>query len=185
MNEDKPKVKRKFKQRRQSMSLNAEIRVAARQIHKSGLAEAMTAATLVVVSRKLDELRALVASVVGSAAMSGMPSHGMAPQLPTATPSPPPPPPAVKNACVHCGREGVYRTRANQWNRTGSWYCRIHMPLAGQIEAEDRMDRAIQPQAPPPPPQQLQMVDSHPEQGPNPGASSMAEALGMAEIVNE
>jgi hypothetical protein len=173
-------VKRRRRRRRRSVSLEAEIRQSARQIYASGMADAMKAAALVIVARKLDEIRALV--VAGG--LSNVAIQNATPgSVSTAQPPPPPSAPEVKNPCVQCGRSGIYKSKPNQWNRTGSWFCRVHMALAGQIEAEDRFDRAMPPVAPPmePAPQQVspQGVQI------SPGASSLAEAMGMAEIVNE
>jgi hypothetical protein len=46
-------------------------------------------------------------------------------------------PPPQDALCVECGRVGVYQTKPNRWNRTGSWYCDVHESPARQREAED------------------------------------------------
>ena len=174
-------VPRKRRRRRRMTSLNAEIRQSAKQIHAQGMAEAMRAATLMVCTKKLEEIRLiLVANGFGN----GPPLSRDSPSL-AVSPLPSPPatsqqPPAVKNPCVHCGREGVYRTRPNQWNKVGSWYCRTHMVLAGQIEAEDRMDRVLPVAAAVATPEPVQPVVQPPQ--PSPGASTLADALGMATL---
>jgi len=173
-------VPRKRRRRRRMTSLNAEIRQSAKQIHAQGMAEAMRAATLMVCTKKLEEIRLiLVANGFGN----GPPLSRDSPSLAVSSlPSPPATsqqPPVVKNPCVHCGREGVYRTRPNQWNKSGSWFCRVHMSLGAGVEAEDRMDRTINPVPP-----SAAAAPAVPPQ-PVPGASTLAEAMGIAEIVDE
>lgn len=187
----KPKRRRR-RRNQQQMSVDAEIRQSARQIYESGLGEAMKAAALVVVARKLDEIRNLV--VASGLSINGLDQNAILPglsvPLPGAQPSPPPVAPPPLNPCVHCGRPGVYRSKPNPFNRTGSWVCRAHLPLVGQIEAEDRFDRTLGGEAPPPA-QNPVVVPSVPPPSPGSngpvaaGASSLAEAMGMAELVNE
>lgn len=172
---------RRRRRRSRSVSFHTEIRQSARQIYQSGMVEAMKAAALVIVARKLDEIKSLVAA-------SGLSGAGISQEIATlagvsapqhpAQPSPPP----VKNPCVHCGRAGFYRSKPSQFNKTGSWFCKTHLVLARQVEAEDRFDRTIQPspQAEPPSPGLVEQIPA-----PAPGASSLAEAMGMAEISNE
>ena len=176
-------VKRRRRRRRQrSLSLNAEIRQSAKQIYETGMAEAIKVATLAIVSRKLDEIRTIV-NLVANGFGNGPPLSRDSPSLAVSSlPSPPSTsqqPPVVKNPCVHCGREGVYRTRPNQWNKSGSWFCRVHMSLGAGVEAEDRMDRTINPVPP-----SAAAAPAVPPQ-PVPGASTLAEAMGIAEIVDE
>ena len=170
------------KRRRRTLSLEAELRQSAKQIYESQMSEALRAAALLVVSRKLDEVRQiLVASGLGTAANVQSAIPGIASQ-PVVQPSPPP----VQNPCCQCGRPGIYKTKPHQFNRTGSWYCRAHMALGGMIEAEDKMDKvAIQSQPPPSQPPQSQPLPPVQQDLPSPGASSLAEAMGMAEIVEE
>jgi len=133
----------------------------------------MRAAALLVVSRKLDEIRSLlVAGGVGSltAAVNGAPT--VVAVSPTAAPVPP------KNPCVQCGRPGVYRSKPNQFNKTGSWFCRIHIVLGTGGDLEDQMDRSLQPTMVPSPPQ------VSPQASP-PGASTLAEAMMGAQVVVE
>lgn len=155
-----------------------EIRASARAIYKQGYADAMKAAALMIVSRKLDEIKALL-QVTGVNASFPTPAtmlDNLRPQQPLA--------PVVKNPCVQCGREGVYRSKPSQWNRTGSWYCRTHQVIGTTGELEDRMDRAIQPQAPPAQPPALQPapVVAGANNLPAPGASSLSEAMGLAQV---
>jgi hypothetical protein len=159
------------KRRRRRHRVYTEVRQTARQIADNGMAEAMKAATLMIVSRKLDEIRTMLAA-------SGMSGGITLP--PTSPPLQPSPPlaPVIKHPCVQCGREGVYKSKPSQWNRTGSWHCRIHMVLATTTELEDRMDRSVNTQ----PPRNLQQ--DFPAQ-PAPGASTLAEAMGMATVEEE
>lgn len=135
-----------------------------------GYAEALKAATLIIVSKKLDEIQR---TLLALGANNLTPNNAV-----TFTPPPQPAPsPLAKNPCQHCGREGIYKSKPNQWNRTGSWYCRAHMALAGQIEADDKMDRSMN----------FHVPSAEPSIGPPvaPGASTLQEAMGMAEIVDE
>ena len=164
------------RRRRRGSTLESEIRASAKQIYANGMSEAMKAAALLVVSRKLDEIRTLLsASGLGGAALgAGTPS----PLFPTATPTPAaqPSPPQIQNPCVTCGRPGVYRSRPNQFNKSGSWYCRVHQKLGVSTDAEDRMETvAIQP-----PSQAVQPAAPMPAPQPAPGASSLSEAMGLA-----
>ena len=171
-------VRRRRKRRHRTESLNGEIRRSAKSIYNQQMGDAMKAAALMVVARKLDEVRQiLVACGLNSTAVPVTSPAVVFPQ--TATPAPPIPA-AVTNPCVHCGRSGIYKTKPNQFNKTGSWFCRTHMALGGQIEAEDRFDRSLTQIAPAPPPEVP--PTSVP---PAAGASSLSEAMGLAELVNE
>lgn len=160
------------KKRKRGHSLESEIRRQARQIYEQGMADAMKAAALMIVARKLDEIKALLQATGVNAPVVGVANWNspVAPQPQLA--------PVVRNPCVHCGREGVYKSKPSQWNRTGSWACRAHIALLGQIEQEDRLDKAIQPQPTPAPPSALAPQ-------PAPGASSLEAAMGLAEVVDE
>lgn len=131
----------KPKKRKRALSLDAEIKRSAKQIYATGMAEAMRAATLGIVARKLDEIRAILA-----ASGLGMPTTPVTP-LSGVTAAPPSPPtaPPVLNPCVECGRQGAYRSKPHKFNPKGSWYCRGHMALAGKLEAEDAMATKAQP----------------------------------------
>lgn len=188
--ESKPAVRsihsgRGKRRRRRTSSLDAELRQTARTIHEQGMADAYKAATLMIVSRKLDEIRGLlVASGLSTPVAMPLPRDVVA----TAAPSPPPA--QVKNPCKLCGRAGIYKSKPNQFDRSGSWYCRIHMALGTSGEAEDAMDKHLTPA--PPPPQQFSAPQSQPLVTPgtsqglqSPGASSLAEAMMGAQVENE
>jgi len=138
----------KKRRRARVLSLDAEIRASAKQIYESGMAEAMRAAALMIVARKLDEVRTILGAVginTNNVAgmVGGLPSNGVVQPVRQQQP-------AIEHPCVQCGREGVRKTRPNQWNRTGSWYCYDHQALAARSEVEDQVDNAlIGPQAGP------------------------------------
>ena len=181
---DIPQPLRKVKKRRRK-NQDSEIRQSARQIYQQGMADAMKAAALLVCSRKLDEIR----TILLGAGLSGVIPAGSIATLQQATqPSPVQAvPPPITNPCKHCGRPGVYKSKPSQWDRTGSWFCRAHAVLGTSVEAEDRFDRSMNMGSGPPPvgpaiapqpvtPQQFRS---------SPGASSIQEALGNAELVEE
>jgi hypothetical protein len=171
---DKPKRRR----RRRQMSLDMEIQRSAKQIYEQGFSEAMKAAALMVCARKLDEVRTLL--VAAGLNTAGFPRiGGETHQTPAASA-------VVTNPCVHCGRQGIYKTKPSQFNRTGSWYCRLHQPLANQIEAEDRMDRSLAPAPALAAPTQPEMFAPPVTNGhAAAGASSLSEAMGLAQVVDE
>ena len=129
----------KKRRRHRQPSLDAEIRLAAKQIMATQMAEAYKAAALGIVARKLDEIRAILnAAGVGQVYSGSIPAFnatGPAPVRPVAT--------VVEHPCVQCGREGIRRTKPNAFNRTGSWYCQAHVALAAQSDFEDRVDAAL------------------------------------------
>jgi len=175
-----PAAVKRRRRRSRSLSVQGEIRRSAKQIYEQGMAEAMKAAALLIVARKLDEVHALlVGSGVGTSAVR---NTAVPPTTPATTPSPP----AVKHPCVHCGRESIYKSKPNQFNRTGSWVCRVHMVLARSDEVEDQFDQrmnvAAQPAVAPAVQQQAFNYESAEQQ---PGASTMAEAFGAAQLVIE
>lgn len=159
------------KKHRRSTSLEVEIRRSAQQIFDSGMGEAMKAAALMICARKLDEVRSILAATGFNGLVTGVSVTATPPVQAVATPAPPP----IKNPCVQCGRTGVYKTKPNQFNRSGSWYCRAHLVLGRSGEAEDQMDRMLTPTPPAAPP------IIQPQAAPS-GASSLAEAMGMAEL---
>lgn len=184
----KPTGRRKrARRRRRVLSLNGEIRQQAKQIQQQGMSEAFKAAALMICARKLDEVK----SILAVAGLSGVGISqnilpGLASQPPPTKPLPPSP---IENPCVQCGRSGVYKSKPSQWNPTGSWWCQTHKVLAYQTEAEDRIDRSmpsltapIVPSSPPPMqnPQRNNPVGPTP---PSPGAGSLQEAMGLAEVV--
>lgn len=140
-----PIIRSKVKRRRKrTLSIDAQIRAQAKQIYAAGMAEAYKGAALALVGQKLDEIRTiLVTAGVGipgayqanQFAAQRAQLAGVAGQTPVPAP--------VENPCVQCGRTGVRKTRPNAFNRTGSWYCAAHQALAGQADAEDRIDNAI------------------------------------------
>jgi len=138
----------KMKRKRRTLSLEAEIKLKARQIMDEQMAEAMKAAALMIVGRKLDEIRQILGAaglaqpgmvpsgqriVVGAIGQNGA-ANGTVHQNPN---------PSVEHPCVQCGREGVRRTKPNRFNRTGSWYCAAHVRMAAQSDGEDAMDSAL------------------------------------------
>ena len=192
----KPKVKR----RTRTVSIEAEIRAKARQIMDDQMAEAMKAAALMIVGRKLDEIRTILSSA-GLGRELAVVAQG-APYNPSRQPVVQQQ--TVEHACVTCGRESIRRTKPNQWNRTGSWYCPIHVGLAAQSEFEDARDNALLgPQAgPKPKPAVVQThaptvmrQESEPQPevqiqptatGPQdvPGAGSLGDAMAALGVVN-
>jgi hypothetical protein len=122
------------------MSLDAEIRASAKQIYESGMAEAMRAAALMIVARKLDEVRTILgAAGINANSMGGLvgsvqPFQQRAPQAP---------PPPVEHPCFQCGQPGVRKSRTNQWDRVGRWACAVHVPLIAKEEYDDRVDASI------------------------------------------
>jgi hypothetical protein len=134
-------VPKPVKRRRRSkvVSLNAEIRQSAKQIYESGMAEAMKAAALLIVARKMDEVRGLLqAAGINPHTVGGMVVSSAAYQAPSA------PQPARQPegpTCFSCGRPAVRKSRPNQFNPTGSWVCQIHVPLIAKDEAGDEVDR--------------------------------------------
>lgn len=126
------------RRRKRTLSIDAQIRAQAKQIYEAGMAQAYQGAALAIVAGKLDEIRILLQAAGFSANIPVGNTNGRMVQ--TFAPAPPPP---VENPCVQCGRTGVRKTRPNAFNRTGSWYCAAHQALAGQADAEDRIDNAI------------------------------------------
>ncbi len=127
------------KRRHRQPSLDAEIRSAAKQIAATGMADAMKAGALIVCARKidetqrkLDEIRAILQAAGVGAQAQVVAGHS--------APHPVSAPVSAGPACVHCGRPAVRRTKPNQWNPQGSWFCQIHAPLANQGEFEDALD---------------------------------------------
>jgi hypothetical protein len=139
-----PKLTIVKKKRKRSTSLEAQLRREAAKIYESGMAQAYNAAVGQMLVRKIDELLQL-AAVTGYRMDAGAPLIG---QMQRSAP-PPPPKPAVEHPCTSCGQESVYRTKPNAFNRTGSWYCRVHATTGMTADNEDALDRAlIGPQAP-------------------------------------
>ena len=134
-------VKRK---RHRTPSLDAEIRNAAKQIIKTQMAEAYKAAALGVVARKLDEVKAIL-NAAGFVGIGTITNHvqPMAAGVPSLVPQ------QVENPCCQCGRPGVRRTRPNNFNPTGSWFCAAHQVLAARSDFDDAMDRQLIGAAPP------------------------------------
>lgn len=188
--ESKPAVRSirsgRTKRRRRGPSLEAEIRASARQIHETGMAEAMKAAALLIVARKLDEVRTLLmaAGYTSSGAVGSSPGTTIGTAAMAS-----PPAAAVKNPCKLCGRAGIYKSKPNQFDRTGSWLCRIHMALGTAQEAEDAMDRHLTPppmQAAPAPQASAPVITTPVGINHAPGASSLAEAMmGAQQVENE
>lgn len=162
------------RRRHRTPSLETEIRVKAKQIMADQMAEAMTAATLIIVSRKLDEIRALLQNAgfpqiqtpivlaANRAVNSSIDQSGQRP--------------VIEHPCVQCGREGVRKTKPNKFNRQGSWYCLAHAKLAQVAEYEDKVDAGfnqgseiLKQQA------NLQVVAQQPVQPA--GSSNLAEAM--------
>lgn len=179
------KVKKR-KQRR--VTVDAQLRTLAKSIYESGMADAMKAASLVMVARKLDEVRALlVASGLGNGLASVTSPLAHSPVLPAAPAPSPPPQPSVKNPCTHCGRESMYRSRPNKFNPKGSWFCQAHMILGQSVEVEDIVDNRFNPNPPPPPPTsppQPQAYVAPPPPQPQPGSSTIFEAMANAQPEN-
>lgn len=171
-----------MKKRGRSTSLDAQIKREAKKIYDTGMAAAMNAAIGKLVCEKLDEIRTILAATGYSVGM-------VPPASPILAPPAPPAPPKVENPCVHCGRAGVKRAKPNRWNRGNPpWYCRDHIVLAAEVQAEDNLDNMVlgaqpplpnpEPALPPAPPvQMLKQVEA-----PEPQGVSMAEALGMAAL---
>jgi hypothetical protein len=138
---DKRPIQMKRRRGTRGISLESEIRAKAKQIRDDQMAEAMKAAALMIVARKQDEIIALLRSVgatnfLQAPTRSTQQIFGVGAQ-PTAQPA------AIEHPCVQCGREGIKRTKPNQWNRTGSWYCQVHAGLAAKTELEDAQDAVL------------------------------------------
>ena len=121
--------------RKRKTSPEAEIRAKAKQIMAEREAEAYKAAALMIVSRKLDEIRDLLQGVGYTAANQPV---GLVRNLQTNTQAAVPgvggPQAPIQHACTYCGAESVYRTKPNRYNRTGTWLCRVHVGLRKQHE---------------------------------------------------
>lgn len=142
----------KKRRRKRQVGLEAEIRLKAREIYESGMAEAMRAAALMIVARKQDEILAILRGAgLQGAAQLVMPTYNQ----PAVVQSP-----KVEHPCKHCGREGVKRTKPNRFDPAGSWYCISHVPLASAQEVEDRVDNAIL-GPPPAAPKKPVLVQTH------------------------
>lgn len=137
------------KKRRRSrvMSLDAQVKAAAKQIVASGMAEAMKAGAIIVASRKLDLIAQEISeirSILGAAGINANSMGGLVgsvqPFQQRAAQAPPPP---VEHPCFQCGQPGVKRSKPNQWDRSGRWACQVHLPLINLSEIEDRIDGAI------------------------------------------
>ena len=100
--------------------------------------DAYKAAALMICSRKLDEIRA----ILQGAGVAQVGQFSIAGQI-SAQPVVRQAAPVVEHPCVQCGREGIRRTKPNAFNRTGSWYCQAHVALAAQSDFEDRVDGAL------------------------------------------
>lgn len=156
------------RKRYRTPSLETEIRVKAKQIMADQMAEAMTAATLIIVSRKLDEIRALLQNAgfpqiqtpVLAANHNTSINQGV----------------TIEHPCVQCGREGVRQTKRTRFNRQGSWYCLAHQKLAAVQDFEDRVDAGFNQGAPIPNQQVNRQVAP---QGPveSAGSGNLAEAM--------
>ena len=117
--------------RKRKISPEAEIRAKAKQIMAEREAEAYKAAALMIVSRKLDEIREILSG-------AGLSARDVSSLVPQGTPvsrnvslvQPAP----IQHACTYCGAESVYRTKPNRYNRTGTWLCRVHVGLRKQHE---------------------------------------------------
>ena len=118
----KPQPKRK-----RGSAWEAELRAKARELRDERDIEIMRTAALMLVGRRLDEIRALLQA--GGFPQAAAPMRAAAP-APVQEPQPAP----VENPCAHCGRAGVYRTQRNRFNRTGTWLCAIHRVLRAQYE---------------------------------------------------
>jgi hypothetical protein len=170
------------KRRRRSkvVSLNAEIRQSAKQIYESGMAEAMKTAALIIVGRKLDEIRGLLqAAGINPHTVGGMVVPPTAYQAPSA-PQPPRQPEGPQ--CFSCGRPAVRRSRPNRWNREGSWACQAHAVLLAKDEMEDRLDNVLAPTTEPPPKVAPQQVVKIVTNAPPTIAQQMAEPAGEASL---
>lgn len=156
------------RRRYRAPSLETEIRVKAKQIMADQMAEAMTAATLIIVSRKLDEIRALLQNAgfpqIQTPVLAANRNTGINQGV------------SIEHPCVQCGREGVRKTKPNKFNRQGSWYCLAHAKLAQVTEYEDKIDAGFN-QGSPIPNQQtnLQIVPQNPVEPA--GSSNLAEAM--------
>ena len=173
----------KKRRRSRPMSLDAEIRASAKQIYESGMAEAMRAAALMIVARKLDEVR----SILGAAGINANSMGGLVGSVQPFQQRAPQAPPPVEHPCFQCGQPGVKKSRPNQWDRVGRWACQVHLPLIAVSEYEDRIDGAILgPQAGPKTKapvivQQAPTVMAKQEEmivmEPPPGTASLADAM--------
>lgn len=127
------------KRRKRGMSLDAEIKKAAKQIYESGMADAYKSAALSIVGRKLDEIKAILQAAGLQGAM-GAGNHAPAPQAAPQRPAPRPDGPV----CTHCGLPAVRRAKPNRFIvGPPPWYCLVHAGIAGKIEAEDALDGAL------------------------------------------
>jgi hypothetical protein len=177
---EKPPKLKVVKRRKRSTSLEAQLRREAAKIYESGMAQAYNAAVGQMLVRKIDEVLQL-AAVTGYRMDAGALPIGQMQRS-----APPPPKPAVENPCVQCGQEGVYKTKRNHFNLTGSWYCRAHQKMGGMTDAEDQLDRALLgAQAPVTKPAPAVVVAAAPvemvKQGaPPPPADPLLAAMGMA-----
>lgn len=120
--------------RKRTLSVEAEIRQRAQQLLRDQEVEAYKTAALLVCSRKLDEIRALLQAAGFTplqATPAGMADNAINPARVSA-------PAAPVHPCQECGREAVVRTKPNKFNRTGSWLCRIHLALKRQYEQTNK-----------------------------------------------
>lgn len=130
------------RRKKRALSLDAEIRKAAKQIEATRMADAYKAAALGIVARKQDEILAKqneITAILRAAGLQGV----MGAVVAGAQPAMRAPQPAGPT-CVTCGQPGVRRAKPNQWNRGNPpWYCATHQVLAGVQEVEDRIDNAL------------------------------------------
>jgi hypothetical protein len=126
------------RRKKRGTSLDAEIKAAAKQIVATQMVEAYKAAALSIVGKKLDEIRAIL-NAAGFQPAVGSPVYAAPSPQAVARPAQPTGP-----LCAICGNAAVRRAKPNRFTiGAPAWYCRVHESLAGQIEAEDRLDNAI------------------------------------------
>jgi len=173
------------RRRRKVVSLESEIRAKAKQIMDDQMAEAMKAAALMIVGRKLDEIRGLLQ---GAGFVSGQPfGVGLAPQSLSRSgdaglrPQPQP----VENPCFQCGRPGVRKSPRTKWG-PGQWACAAHVLLLAITVDEDKVDATFalntEP-GPKPPPGPVQIVHTPPKEE-APGSDSPEAALAALGVQN-
>lgn len=127
------KILKPRRKRTRVPSLETQIRESAKQIHATGMQEAMKAAAYMVVAKKLDELKAILQGISTSPNARNLQFDGVQHQVNGAGVRVEGGA-VVEHPCSYCGRESVYRTRPHKFNRTGTWLCRAHLPLRRQHE---------------------------------------------------
>lgn len=135
------RIMKVVRRRKRQATWEAELRAKVLDLKAERDIEIMQVAALTLVLRRLDEIK----HILGAAHLD--PSSGLglvhstlsgnvgvgASQAVQAVPKAVSEPP-IQNPCGECGRESVYRTRRNKFNRTGTWLCPIHLGLKYQYE---------------------------------------------------